>query len=443
MKNRKLGKFLIKYNISSLKELEQAILQFGNDLPIEMVYNAVEHLNPNRNTTAAYFTDNMICDFIFPELPNFENKKNIRVMEPSVGAGNFLPYIAEKYKNKERLEISVVDIDKDVLKITELIFETYFRKKYNNISIKYIEGDYLLHQIPDRYDLIVGNPPYSKVKNSILSLKYKKNSVIKKSNNLFVFFLEKAMKEASVVSLIVPKSILNAPEYNEIRTIIDNKNINSIIDFGENGFKGVKIETINLIISPNRQANTTKVESITQKLKIVQKQNYITDNTYPSWLLYRNKNFDEYASKLQLGMFTSFRDRQIVNSMLKKAGKYRVLKSRNIGDNKIINIEGYDDYIDDIDNLVVKQYLNKENIVMIPNLSYAPRACFLPKNSIANGSIALLTTLDGSSLKEEDLTIFGTKEFACYYRIARNFGTRSLNIDKNSVYYFGIRRKLK
>ena len=28
-----------------------------------------------------------------------------------------------------------------------------------------------------------------------------------------------------------------------------------------------------------------------------------------------------------------------------------------------------------------------------------------------------------------------------YYHIARNYGTRSLNIDSNSVFYFGIRRK--
>ena len=44
-------------------------------------------------------------------------------------------------------------------------------------------------------------------------------------------------------------------------------------------------------------------------------------------------------------------------------------------------------------------------------------------------------------LNEDDLKVFETEEFRQYYRIARNHGTRSLNIDSNSIFYFGIRRK--
>lgn len=235
--------------------------------------------------------------------------------------------------------------------------------------------------------------------------------------------------------------MLNAPEYEEIRRLIATSQISSILDFGENGFKGVKIETVNLILDTQKLPESTHVVSITQNIDIIQKQEYITDTRYPTWLIYRNQDFDKIASQMQLGVFEAFRDRQIVNSMLSTHGKYRVLKSRNIGSNEIIDIDGYDAYISIIDNLSVARFLDKDNVVLIPNLSYAPRACFLPKNTIANGSVALLTQKDKSiKISKTDLDFYATDDFRLYYRIARNYGTRSLNIDNNSVYFFGIRR---
>ena len=76
---------------------------------------------------------------------------------------------------------------------------------------------------------------------------------------------------------------------------------------------------------------------------------------------------------------------------------------------------------------------------MIPNLTYNPRASFLPQDTITDGSVALLTLKDERmALTEADLAYYSTKEFEDFYRIARNLGTRSLNIDNNSVFFFGL-----
>lgn len=438
----KLQDFLDKYKIKNLEDLVREITDKGKCLPVDLVYQAAEYLNPNRDTTAAFYTDTMICKHIMRELPDFLDKRHIRVLEPSVGAGNFIPFIAEKYKHIPILEIYLVDIDKNELRIAELIFETYYREKYPNIAIIYINDDYLKFPVSGKkFDLVIGNPPYAKVKDYHLVKEYRKQSSITKSTNLFVWFLEKAMNDGEWVSLIVPKSVLNAPEYVEIRAKISKKHIKSILDFGENGFKGVKIETINLLFTETVSPSNTHVVSLTQKIDTIQEQSYITDNKYPVWLLYRNKKFDEFANSLILGVFNAFRDRQIVNSMVSNKGKYRVLKSRNIGSNKVVDITGYDCYMDDISNLNVAVFLNAEDVVLVPNLSYMPRACFLPKNTIANGSVALLTLKNKEyDITEKDLELFSSKEFTEYYRIARNYGTRSLNIDNNSVYFFGIRR---
>lgn len=113
------------------------------------------------------------------------------------------------------------------------------------------------------------------------------------------------------------------------------------------------------------------------------------------------------------------------------------MKSRNIGDNAIVDIADYDSYIDDISSLDVAKYLNQTGCVLVPNLTYNPRACFLPKNCIADGSVAILTPNENETITEQDLAFYATEKFSKFYAIARNRGTRSLNIDNNSVFFFG------
>lgn len=50
--------------------------------------------NLKRQSHSAYYTNKFIIQEILDVLPNFE-KKTISIIEPSVGAGNFLPFILE------------------------------------------------------------------------------------------------------------------------------------------------------------------------------------------------------------------------------------------------------------------------------------------------------------------------------------------------------------
>lgn len=396
-----------------------------------------ELANSHREDNAAYYTRQDICYAIIKNLPDFEGATELNILEPSIGVGNFLPVLIQKYRSIDIVNIDVVDIDSLSIDILKSLVSTMDVPE--NIRINYIVADFLLHNFEKHYDVVIGNPPYKKItKEKSLLSKYKSNLFNQDTNNIFSFFIEKSLKLGNIVSLIVPKSLINAPEFNKTRELMNNYEISNIIDFGEKGFKGVKIETISFIANTKNKRGKTRVESYITNDTEVYEQSYITDPAYPYWLIYRNNNFDSVADKMTFDIFKVYRDRLITKAITKPNGKFRVLKSRNIGNNEIVNIDGYDSYIDDINSLDVSKFLNQENCVLVPNLTYNPRACMLPTGCIADGSVAILTLKNANTkVSTEDLAFYATSQFNEFYTIARNRGTRSLNIDNNSVFFFG------
>lgn len=400
-----------------------------------------ELANALRYDNAAYYTRQDICFSIIKNLPDAKKYDTLNILEPSIGVGNFLPLLINKYKSVSSVNIDVVDIDENSIKLLkELLAKINIP---DNINITYINADFLLHSFNKRYDIVVGNPPYMKItKEKALLAKYKSFSYNTDTNNIFSFFIEKAILLGDVVSLIVPKSLINAPEFNRTRDLISKFQISRIIDFGEKGFKGVKIETISFILNTKSSPNLTIVESYITDSVQEKRQSYITDNSFPYWIIYRDEKFDNVANKLQFNIFKAYRDRSITKLITKDKGKIRVLKSRNIGNNNIVNIPGYDCYIDDISTLDVAKFLNKKNCFLLPNLTYNPRACVMPQECVADGSVAILTLIDENlEITNDDLAFYSSDEFTKFYAIARNMGTRSLNIDNNSIFFFGKLKK--
>lgn len=396
-----------------------------------------ELANAKRLDDAAYYTRQDLCFNLVSDLPDFNHKKSIRVLEPSVGVGNFLPTLFEKYNDKYKVNLDLIDISNDSIEILKKIIKTL--KVPSNFEIRIINDDFLLHEFRNRYDLVVGNPPFGKVDAS----KFKSYTDLGigtniKTRNLFALFYEKSLKISDVVALISPKSILNAPEFKLLRQELEHFSILKINDYGEKGFNGVKIETISMQVDSTKRSVQTAVESNILKSYTIYEQNYVIDKDFPYWLIYRDQYFDDMAEKLELNLFTVYRDRSLTSKNMSSKGKIRVLKSRNImnGDTAILKD---DQFVDSLDvSPIAEKFYNQGNIVVAPNLSYYPRATFLPKNTIVDGSAALLVPKNNTKLTKQDLAFFASKEYFLFYRIARNYATRSLNIDSSSVYFWGV-----
>ena len=445
LKDKEIEKIILDKDLENTDNLLNYLMEEKNQYTESSVLRLIEISNTKRQSHAAFYTNRFIVEHIIEDLPNFD-KDEITIVEPSVGAGNFLKLLYKKYESKKKVNLILIDIDNEILKTLRALTNIP-----DNFVVSYICADFLEYDFKDKkIDLVIGNPPFSKANSKSLK-RYLQNNFNKDTKNLAEFFLEKAMRISNYVSLILPKNILNTPEFAETRRLIKQNSVDYIHDFGELGFKGVLVETINIMIDTQSRSQNTTVKSITENRTIKQKLSYISDDDLPYWVIYRDKFFDEVFVKMEFDIFDVFRDRQITTKNSTLESKYdsedyvRVLKSRNINDDGsgIINIVNYDSFIrlEELEGLAVKKYLNSEDVYMTPNMTYNPRVMKKEKGYVVNGSIALLKPKNNEVLTESQRKYFSTNEFRQFYRLARNKQTRSLNIDKTSVFWFG--RKIK
>lgn len=434
------------YNLEIKENIKDFIRSKLDELDFSTLSMIVELSNSKRQSNSAYFTNKSILQSIFEFLPGI-SKDSISIIEPSVGSGNFLPFIFKKYADKNRVDLTVIDVDQDVIDLLKILYSD--ERVPSNFRINFVCADYMSYK-HDRVDLIIGNPPFTKI-NGEYRKELLKNNENKESTNLAEFMLEKALKMSDYVSFIMPKNLLNTPEYEATRKFLSRFSINSILDFGEKGFKGVLVETINLIIDTNGADPFIEVFSITNNKRIKQKKDYIFSPEFPYWVIYRNDFFDQVYKKMDFGVFDVFRDRQITNNntFLTKDKKHsiRVLKSRNILDSgEIVDIENYDSFIDreTLSKLSIGKFLDETNVYLTPNMTYKPRLIKKGKGYVVNGSVAILIpkSLD-ITFSQKQLDYISSEEFRKFYKIARNYQTRSLNVDKCSVYWFGIEQNSK
>lgn len=436
-----INKIIAANHLSDAEALKEFLTENPLDLSFSTLSRIAELSNTNRTETAAFFTSKTLITEMMKTLPVSE-QETIRILEPSVGVGNFIPFILKKFEGKN-LQLDIVDIDSASLELAKILLQKYHVP--DTCTIRYINDDFLLHDFPDRYDYVIGNPPFFKLKASDPRLPlYRLEAKNKNTSNICSFFLEKSLRLAKYVALVFPKFLLNTPEFSTTRAELAQKSVDAILDFGEKGFPGILVETIAIFVNNLAAPANTNVFSLTHRLHLTQPQAYIFDPELPYWIIYRNQLFDSVCQKLDFDVFEVFRDRQLTNKLLSSSGELRVLKSRNLSDDgkEILDIPGYDSYISyaAAKPLSVFQYLDVPNVYLTPNMTYKPRMMKKPPHCVVNGSLAILIPKGGIVPTEKQLAYFSSEEYRAFYQIARNFQTRSLNVDACSVFFYGLLR---
>jgi adenine-specific DNA-methyltransferase len=164
-----------------------------------------------------------------------------RILEPSCGSCEIVNALIESGKYSTAI-IDAVEFNQKVFdSIKELTFKT---------PVHMIHQDFLTYE-NDKYDLIIGNPPYFVMQKDDVPDKYQEFVVGRP--NIFGIFITHALSmlsENGILSFVIPKSFLNAAYYSKIRDYIHSScTIVDIIDFeANNDFLETQQATLGLII---------------------------------------------------------------------------------------------------------------------------------------------------------------------------------------------------
>jgi type I restriction-modification system DNA methylase subunit len=129
----------------------------------------------------------------------FWDNKNIKVLDPCSGNGNFHAYIALK-TSLQNLYFN--DINKKRIEN----MKTFFGDKIN-----YTEIDFLIYPENEKYDLVVANPPYAKFTDE--------NFRVAKNHNLSRDFILKGLsivKDNGYILYIVPNNWMSFADRNKL-----------------------------------------------------------------------------------------------------------------------------------------------------------------------------------------------------------------------------------
>lgn len=151
----------------------------------------------------------------------------------------------------------------------------------NNHSLNIDFFDYHLH---NKFDTIIGNPPYVRYQDILESTKLKlKSQIFDERSNLYLFFIEKSIKHLNnhgELIFITPRDFLKATSSIKLNEFIyKNGTITDLIDLGDKKiFNGYAPNTI---IWRFEKGNFSRKTNISKEFVYSNGQLLFTDNFYP------------------------------------------------------------------------------------------------------------------------------------------------------------------
>lgn len=165
------------------------------------------------------------------------------VLEPSCGSGEFLNGLL---KHKQPLDVTGIELNTTIY--------NSIKTQYTNMNI--VNEDFLSYTTEQKYDLIIGNPPYFVMKKNSVEPKY--TPYFDGRPNIFILFIMKSMEllaEEGILCFVLPKSFLNCLYYDKTRKHInENYTIIDIVNC-DGSYIETKQETILMVVQHKKSDN--------------------------------------------------------------------------------------------------------------------------------------------------------------------------------------------
>jgi adenine-specific DNA-methyltransferase len=196
----------------------------------------------HRKKLGQYFTQKKLRDDLLLNIPK---KDHADILEPSCGTGEFLSSILSNFNNPS---ITAYDIDPAMIEISS--------KQYNqNIQ----QADFLSLSTDQKFDYIIGNPPYFELALSKEEKKKYKEIICGRINiyALFIYKCIQMLKDGGILAFIIPTSINSGSYFSKLRQyIIQNCDILYLKQYGNDDFLDADQTTQSIILQ--KKPNTGK-----------------------------------------------------------------------------------------------------------------------------------------------------------------------------------------
>lgn len=223
-----------------------------------------------KKNNGIFFTPSGVVKKILEEVRGVLKDKVIRVLEPSVGSGEFVDQILAW-----NTEVSVFAVEKNPL-ISAKLAEQYQGDPRVKLSL---ETDFLASDLEkdfgnQKFDLIIGNPPYFVVKKNQVDRQF--FPYFSGRPNIFLLFLVKCLgwlANQGLLAFVLPRSFLNCLYYDKTRQFIfRNFRVVRLLDYEDldGSYLDTDQETIVLIIqkSVGEKANNLALKNLAYSLRI-------------------------------------------------------------------------------------------------------------------------------------------------------------------------------
>ena len=240
---------IVEPDADFLTALEKMQFNFSSDDDfIGALYMSLKSIG-DRTKTGVFYTPAKIVDLCVSKIDDIYTKNSI--CDPACGSGNFLIKIfnklSERFDEKEIIsKIYGIDIDPTAVLICKLnLYNLTKNINFNEIHI--LNEDFLFADIPNNFDVIIGNPPWGAkyLPDYINKLTESYSKIIARYDS-FALFIHNSLNhlnENGSLIFILPSSIINIERHEAIRQEILQYSISEIADLGRQ-FSEVYTDTV-------------------------------------------------------------------------------------------------------------------------------------------------------------------------------------------------------
>ena len=233
----------------------QYIYEVNEDL-LGLIYISCKNMR-ERKANGSYYTPTKIVKTLISKL-NFNH--NDKILDPCCGTGNFLLQLPE---NVSFDQIFGNDLDSISIKIARLNMNLKYPEISEEIIINHITNkNYLFDEFNEKFDFIIGNPPWGFNFSIEETAKLKEFYSSAKGNKIesFDVIIERTLKNLSLngkLAFVVPEAFLTVKSHFPARSLLLNSTSINYLEFLGNVFNGIHCPAINLILTKNNKILST------------------------------------------------------------------------------------------------------------------------------------------------------------------------------------------